>query len=170
MRIRLASPSDAEAIERIRIRGWQVAYRHVFPPDELDRLPVDWSRWAHTLAHPEPGFTCFVAEEDGALLGWTTVGPATDRDAFGEVHGLYVDPERWARGAGRGLLERGEAELARTWRHGVLWTLEDNPRTRRFYEAAGWRLDGLTSVFDRLGVKAPMVHYVKRLRSSTSRW
>ena len=24
----------------------------------------------------------------------------------------------------------------------ILWVLEDNPRTRRFYELAGWRLDG----------------------------
>jgi ribosomal protein S18 acetylase RimI-like enzyme len=36
--------------------------------------------------------------------------------------------------------------LARLRSHGfeeaVLWVLEDNPRTRRFYEQAGWRLDG----------------------------
>ncbi len=24
----------------------------------------------------------------------------------------------------------------------VLWVLEDNPRTRRFYELAGWHADG----------------------------
>jgi RimJ/RimL family protein N-acetyltransferase len=24
----------------------------------------------------------------------------------------------------------------------ILWVLEDNPRTRRFYELAGWRAEG----------------------------
>ena len=24
----------------------------------------------------------------------------------------------------------------------MLWVLDDNPRARRFYELAGWRLDG----------------------------
>ena len=43
--MRPATVADAEAIERIRIRGWQVGYRHVFPPEELDMQPVDWSRF-----------------------------------------------------------------------------------------------------------------------------
>jgi hypothetical protein len=36
--------------------------------------------------------------------------------------------------------------LGRLRSHGfgdaVLWVLEDNPRTRRFYELAGWHEDG----------------------------
>ena len=28
-----ATPDDAEAIERIRVRGWQVGYRHLYPPE-----------------------------------------------------------------------------------------------------------------------------------------
>jgi GNAT superfamily N-acetyltransferase len=168
--VRPATPQDAEAIERIRVRGWQVGYRHVFPPAELDRMTADASRWAESLAHPEPGFACFVAEEEGRVVGWAATGPSGDADdEVGELHGLYVDPDCWGRGAGRALLDRAEDELAGHWRHAVLWTLEDNPRTRRFYEAAGWRLDGLMGVFERLGVKAPLVRYVKRLRRSTSR-
>jgi GNAT superfamily N-acetyltransferase len=168
--VRPANPEDAEAIERIRVRGWQTGYRHVFPPERLDRLNVDWSRWAQSLADPVPGFMCFVAEAEGRVVGWASTGPANDADdAVGELHGLYVDPDCWGRGVGQALLERAEAELAQGWRHAVLWTLEDNPRTRRFYEAAGWRADGLTGIFEQLGVKAPLVRYVKRVRRSTSR-
>jgi len=39
----------------------------------------------------------------------------------------------------RELLERLQHER---FREAMLWVLEDNPRTRRFYERAGWRLDG----------------------------
>lgn len=67
--VRRATPEDAEAIERIRIRGWQVAYRHLFPPEELDRLPLEWSRWIESLTTPQPGFAAFVAEGGDGMLG-----------------------------------------------------------------------------------------------------
>ncbi len=174
MEIRLALADDADAIERIRIRGWQTAYRHVFPPEKLDALAVDAGRWRASLGDPGSPFTCLVGEEAGRVVGWITVGPAREaRRARGEVLGLYVDPGHWGRGAGRALLERGERELARSWDDAVLWTLADNPRTRRFYEANGWRPDGGTGVLERLGVAARVVRYRKRLRtrasSSTSR-
>jgi GNAT superfamily N-acetyltransferase len=167
MNVRPAVADDAEAIERIRIRGWQVAYRHLFPPEALDQLPVDWSRWLDWFADQPAGFTAFVAEDADGVVGWATVGPNAEHER-GELHGLYVDPERWSRGAGRVLLSRAEAELAETWDDAILWTLEDNPRTRRFYEAAGWRSDGTTGSFERLGVKAAIVRYAKLLTSSAS--
>jgi GNAT superfamily N-acetyltransferase len=168
MQVRLATRDDAEAIERIRIRAWQAAYRHVFPPEELDKLPLDWSRWLEWFADMPAGFAAFVAEDADGMLGWATIGPDGDK-RYGELHGLYVDSDRWSRGAGHALLARGEEELALTWNEGILWTLEDNPRTRRFYESAGWRTDGMTGTFERLGVTAPIVRYAKRLNSSASR-
>jgi GNAT superfamily N-acetyltransferase len=171
VRLRAANPDDADALERIRVRGWQIAYRHVFPPDELDAMPVDSSRWRESLTSGfEHDHACVVAEEDEEVVGWATFGSALDPDdRYGELRGLYVDPNRWGRGAGRALLERAEADLARSWDEAVLWTLEDNPRTRRFYEANGWRLDGMTGVFEKYRVKAPIVHYAKRLNRSASR-
>ena len=164
MQIRRATVADAEAIERIRIRGWQVGYRHIFPPEELDKLPVDWSRWFDWLTTAqETGQACFVAEDTDGMLGWSNVGPSAFPDHYGELHGLYVDPDRWGQGAGRELLARAEAWLAEQWDEAILWTLTDNPRARRFYEAAGWRLDGTIGSFDRLGVSAPVVRYAKRL-------
>ena len=170
MQLRAATVADAGEIERVRVRGWQVGYRHVFPPDQLDAIPVDVSRWVQWFSHgSEHGQTCALAEDAHGVLGWVTWGPSAVPDRFGEIHGLYVDPDRWGQGAGRALLARGEDELAQTWREAVLWTLADNPRTRRFYEAAGWRVDGETGTFERLGVRAPIVRYAKRLRSSESR-
>lgn len=118
---------------------------------------------------PTPGPRVFRRRVVGRDRRLATVGPSADPNRFGEVHGLYVDPDRFGEGAGRALLMRAEAELAQTWDDAILWTLEDNPRTRRFYEAAGWRADGMTGTFDRLGVRAPIVRYVKRVKSSTSR-
>jgi RimJ/RimL family protein N-acetyltransferase len=41
--------------------------------------------------------------------------------------------------------------------------LEDNPRARRFYELAGWRVDGTARPIEVLGVEVPEVRYEKSL-------
>ena len=169
MQLRRARPDDAEPIERIRIRGWQIGYRHVFPPEELDKLTVDWSRWRMQLDDPTWAQHCAVAEDDAGVIGWVTYGPSTSPEGLGVIYGLYVDPDHWDKGAGRALLGYAEEELTRLWDDAFLWTLAENPRTRRFYETAGWRADGTTGTFERLGVSAPTVRYAKRLNSSTSR-
>ena len=169
MEVRTASARDAESVERIRVRGWQVAYRHVLPPHELDAMPVDPSRWARRLARPPAGWSTFVAEEDGRVVGFASVGPSRDEGGIGELYAIYVDPDAWSTGAGRALIRCAEERLASEYAEATLWVLEDNPRARRFYEAAGWRPDGARKVEDRWGVAAAEVRYRKRLSSSTSR-
>ena len=167
--VRPATDADAEAIERIRIRGWQIAYRHVFRADELDRLPIDASRWRHNLVEPPRGNAAFVAEQDGRVLGWALVGPSRDVQGAGELYGLYVDPDMWSRGVGRALIRTAEERLAEEYDEAMLWVLDDNPRARRFYELAGWADDGGRSQFERRGFSAPQVRYRKRLTRARSR-
>jgi GNAT superfamily N-acetyltransferase len=168
MEIRQALPGDAEPIERIRIRGWQTAYRDAFPAADLDAMPVDPTRWEAFLAASGTPQRCYVCEREGRIAGWITIG-VSDRPAVGEIHGLYVDPDAWSHGVGRTLIGFGESELARDYANAVLWTLEVNARARRFYEAGGWTLDGTRASFDRFGVSASQVRYAKALSSSTSR-
>ena len=169
MDVRIAVGADAEAVERIRIRGWQAAYRHVFPPEELDRLQVDWARWKRQIETPPFGWTIFVAENDGVICGFAAAGPSRDGGSAGELYAIYVDPDAWSTGAGRALIERAEERLAETYDEAVLWVLDDNPRARRFYERAGWAPDGARKYELRLGVSALEVRYTKRLSKATSR-
>jgi GNAT superfamily N-acetyltransferase len=169
MHVRIAIGADAEAVERIRVRGWQTAYRHVFPSDGLDQLQVDAARWRRQIETPPPGWTVFVAEEDERILGFVAVGPSRDGTRGGELYAIYVDPDSWSSGVGRALIERAEERLAERYDHATLWVLDNNPRARRFYELAGWMPDGANKYEERLGVAALEVRYYKRLRSSTSR-
>jgi GNAT superfamily N-acetyltransferase len=162
--IRPAASNDSETIEAVRVRGWQVAYRHVFPAAELDALPVDGTRWRARIDKPPPGWATFVAVEDGAVVGFSCVGPSRDEHGLGELYAIYVHPAAWSTGAGRALLERAEEQLRGEYEVATLWVLEDNPRARRFYEAAGWTADGAQKAEDRLGVRAPEVRYRKELR------
>jgi len=165
MVVRDARPADAPAIERIRVRGWQVGYRHVFPTVELDALELDWTRWTHRIERPPAGWATFVVEGRGRTLGFASVGPSRDEVGVGELYAIYVDPDEWSRGAGRALIAHAEERLAQDYPEATLWVLEDNPRARRFYEAAGWGTDGARQTVERLGVSPPEVRYRKRVRA-----
>jgi GNAT superfamily N-acetyltransferase len=166
MLVRAATGADAEQIARVQERGWQVAYRHVFPAAELRRGGfIQASRWRDRLDHPPPGWSTFVAERDGLVVGFTSVGPSRDERGLGELYAIYVDPDEWSTGAGRALIERAEEQLRGDYEEVTLWVLEQNPRARRFYEHAGWAEDGERKAEARWGVRAPEVRYRKRFTS-----
>jgi ribosomal protein S18 acetylase RimI-like enzyme len=156
--IRPATPADAEALARVHVRTWQAAYTHLFPAERLAAISVERRAEQFRLYPP------IVAEENGEIVGFVSVGASRDPDADGELYAIYVDPAHWRTGVGRALIEAGEAQLgAEDRRDVVLWVLEDNPRARSFYEAAGWQLDGARRPIEFLGVEVPEIRFRKRL-------
>jgi GNAT superfamily N-acetyltransferase len=162
MQVRLARSADALAVETIRVRGWQAAYRHILPPAELDALEIDATRWRDRFDAPPAGWTTFVAELDTVVVGFASIGPSRDEQGLGELYALYVEPSAWLQGTGRKLIARAEEELARTYAAAALWVLTANVRARRFYERVGWQLDGAVKTQDRWGVEAEESRYRKR--------
>ena len=83
---------------------------------------------------------------DRAIRGFARTGPSPDPDLparAGEVHGLYVDPDRIGTGHGRRLFVHALADLVvRDLRPVVVWHFAANDRAARFYERAGLPLDG----------------------------
>jgi ribosomal protein S18 acetylase RimI-like enzyme len=163
--IRDARPEDAGAIAGVRRRGWQAGYAHVFPAEALAGMPVDGDRefWAGRLERNLPRAAVVVCELGGTVAGFASVGPARG-DAAGELYAIYVDPENWGAGLGQALIAAAEARLAEAgFAEAILWVLDDNPRARRFYEAAGWEADGGTKQDTFFGVEVTEVRYRKRL-------
>jgi GNAT superfamily N-acetyltransferase len=168
MQVRDATKADAEAIARVQERGWQIAYAHVFPVEELTQGGfIQPKRWRERLEHPPHGWSTFVVEEDVAVVGFVSVGPSRDERGIGELFAIYVEPESWSTGAGRALIGRAEERLRTEYGSATLWVLEDNPRARHFYERAGWSPDGARKAEERWGVRAPEVRYRKDLVSDT---
>ena len=164
--VRDARREDAAAIARVHTRSWQVAYAHLFPAEALAGISVErraaW--WAEWLPASRPRAAIIVAEVEGEVRGFASVGAARERDRLGELHAIYVDPDHWGAGLGRALIAEADERLrAADFDEAILWVLEDNPRTRRFYEAAGWSDDGGSKRETYLGTEVSVVRYRKRL-------
>ena len=163
--MRRATAEDAPTIAALHVETWRIAYAHAFPAEYLDGLSVDdrLGLWERTLVGD--AFDVFVAELEGSVAGFVSSGPADDDSAPGELFALYVLPDAWGNGLGRALLERAETALReRDYDAAALWVLEDNPRARRLYEAAGWTADGGRKRLVAGGAAAEVVRYRKQLR------
>jgi GNAT superfamily N-acetyltransferase len=149
-RIRGATQADARRLAEINVAGWSTAYRGIMPDEYLDALRVPDRETviaARLDASDRHGFFLAVDEKD-TIGAYVAVGLAcTDRaptpPATGEVFALYADPKLRGTGAGHQVHEAGLAHLIGAgFRHSVLWALERNIASRKFYEAHGWRPDG----------------------------
>lgn len=152
VRVRRARREDAGPIADVHVRTWQAAYRGQMPDDLLDHLDREGRArmWAEDIEVPEDRrVRVWVADADGRVVGFVATGPSrdddADRGAVAEVYAIYLLPEHWGQGIGRALLERAVAGMRDDgFAAATLWVLDTNARTRRFYEAAGWRTDGTT--------------------------
>lgn len=161
MLVRAAVPEDAEAIAVVHVRAWQAAYAHVFPPEKLTGLDVAARarQWQEGL---ESGWKVLVTDD---LSGFAGVGPSRDVDGEGELYAIYVAPEHWGTGRGRALMDAALAALREDgFEEATLWVLEDNPRARRFYQAAVWALDGAVKEDEFLDTPVREVRYRISLR------
>jgi GNAT superfamily N-acetyltransferase len=99
------------------------------------------------------------------VLGFATTGPARDddREGWGELYAMYVDPDSWGTGVGRALMAGARQRLVTIgFSDAVLWALAGNDRALRFYRADGWQPDGTQRRDERRG--AP----VDEIRCSTT--
>jgi GNAT superfamily N-acetyltransferase len=117
--------------------------------------------WRTGLARATPPAQTVVAVADGEIVGFAGIGVARDEPpGVGELYTIYVEPDAWGRGCGRALMAEMLSRLrAEGFSEAVLWVLEDNPRTRRFYELCGWAADGGMKEEEWLGTLVREVRY-----------
>ena len=157
LKIRLASPLDAGAIASIHVRCWQHAYRGFVPDTVLDALSVAAHEqlWRHALESGAAESRVWIAMDRGHVLGFCATGSSRDDGSTagtGEVGAIYLEPNRVGTGVGRALFEHAVNDLRERGFHtATLWVLRDNRLARRFYEVAGWQLDGAEQASSRGG-------------------
>lgn len=147
MIIRRVTEEDAGAYAACHIVCWQAAYRGIMTDEYLDiTLPSVFTveRCKKNLAEPG-GRLFYCAEEDGEMIGRLIFGKCHEEGLAdtGEIDAIYLLPEFWDRGYGKGMMEFAKDALRQMgYRQIILWVLKDNRRARRFYEKSGFVFDG----------------------------
>lgn len=107
-------------------------------------------------------------DEDGSLLGIATWRPARERGREGpeipvatHLGMLFVDPEAWGRGIGRGLLGAAEAAMRAAGLETARLNVAERNPARAFYASLGWEPAGPPEYSP--GLDLPLVPYEKRL-------
>jgi GNAT superfamily N-acetyltransferase len=162
--VREGVPGDERGIAHVRGRTWRAAYAHVFTSEQLETISEDDDAegWGRALREPPPRATTFVATRDDLIVGFAGLRSArSEKDPdLGELVAIYVLPVEWGAGVGRALMARVLTRLRESgFTEAILWVLEDNPRTRRFYERAGWHADGGVKEEEWLGTVVREVRY-----------
>jgi len=97
-------------------------------------------------------FTQAAVDPLTPAVGAGPLTPAGRTGEVGELYALYLLPAWWSAGVGRALMTSVlDALRGDRYRRVTLWVLADNARARRFYERAGFTLDGGTNVLTGLG-------------------
>lgn len=163
VRVREATAGDAHAIEMVRFLGWRNAYADLIPEPYFAAWDVQEEARRRAAHPPERGRRTFVAECEGAVVGYASAGPCRDPggDGLGEVWAIYVAPDALGRGAGRALMDACLDHL-RDHPVTVVWTLRDNPIAHPFYRRAGFVPDGATRDQHLGGVVLPEVRLTRQ--------
>ncbi|HEY3766768.1 MAG TPA: GNAT family N-acetyltransferase [Gaiellales bacterium] len=145
--VRAGVPADGVSIGALAARAWRSAYAGLLAPDVLDGLDAaqQGGEWHAYLSGLPARDRMWVTGAVGAITGFARTGPCQDPDvgaSTGEVHGLYVDPDRIGTGLGHSLFQHAVADLHERHAPVVVWHFAGNDRAARFYERAGFRLDG----------------------------
>jgi ribosomal protein S18 acetylase RimI-like enzyme len=167
---RRATPDDAPELAKVHVASLNKAYRGVVPDSHFRDFTIETrtERFRESLATRSE--ETYVAEQDGDVLGFLTLGeyrdPDVSRESTGEIWGIYLAPQYWRKGIGRLLSQKAETILAsRGHSEATLWVLERNDQARQFYEAMGFRTDGATKEVN-LGALIPAVRYRKKLKDA----
>ena len=148
--IRPGLPEDAAALAGVSARAFGATYRGIVPDPVLDEWIAEApTSWASAFANREPDGPgrIWVAERDGAVIGYATTSPGKDwwlppPDGAGELTNLYLDPAVIGSGVGRALYLHAARDLwARGFAPFVVWAFRDNRRAVRFYERMGLAID-----------------------------
>jgi N-acetylglutamate synthase-like GNAT family acetyltransferase len=158
--VRLAREADADEVVRIYVASWLAGFGDRMPEIAADAERIE--RWRATLAAARPPERWWVAERDGAVVGFAGVCPCRDPvdPRLGELDTIAVDPPAWRTGVGRALLAEAVAAVeAHGYAEAVLWTLAAYPLGESFYRRAGFAPTG------RVRRDGRQVQYGRRLRA-----
>ncbi|MDD4493711.1 MAG: GNAT family N-acetyltransferase [Eubacteriales bacterium] len=142
--IRLATPSDAPDMAEVHMRSWEVAYKDILPADFIREKNATRPE-LYKRVITEENENSYVIQYSGKTVGILKVAPPQDenlRDCY-ELHYIYLHPDYFRLGIGSQAMDFA-FDIARSFGKSgmVLWVLEKNIDSIKFYEKCGFVPDG----------------------------
>lgn len=144
MIIRPMRIEDSAGIARVHVTTWQTTYQGIVPDDYLNSLSIEKreQHWIHNLSTTPADVSGYVAENEsnGEIAGFIRGGKTRNPELpyRGELYAIYILQNYQRRGLGRLLIEALVKDLIKVGISDMLlWVLEANHASRRFYEALG---------------------------------
>lgn len=141
--IRPAEPADIDRLIDINITVWGTTYRGIVADAILDAMTPDSLRgkWERILQNTQTLNTlCFVAVVAGQVVGYVVCGKNREEEfQFDwQLYAIYLFKEHQGQGVGKQLFQHAvDAMRVKQVRSFILFVLEDNHPTRKFYESLG---------------------------------
>jgi phosphoribosylanthranilate isomerase len=141
IRLRRATPADAEALARVHVQAWRETYTGQVPDTVLSELDAAGRAavWREAVGRATQ---VQLAVLDGEIVGFGASRPQPDPSLpfAGEISAIYVLRRAQGAGVGRMLMAAMARDLLeRGLRSASLWVLETNAGAQRFYHVLGGR-------------------------------
>ena len=145
LRIRRATPADADALSAIGVRTFVDTFGHLYPPEDLQAfLHNSHTEAVYARYLADPAYALWVLENDTGVHGYALAGPVQlphpdAQPGDGELKRLYVDKALHNAGWGGKLFEEALAWLERDGPR-TLWisVWSENHGAQRFYARHGF--------------------------------
>lgn len=160
IRTREAKPTDFATVAAMHYPVWRQSWNGILATYLLDMIasPKRWAKESYPLNLKRSGWSMWIAESRGQILGMTLFGPDLSNPDHIQIDALYVTQESQHLGIGGRLLNKAlqicpSADM-------ILWCAEKNHKARGFYERKNFQVDGRTFIWKPLpGVSVPHVGY-----------
>ena len=164
--VRQATMNDAMRIAEIVIYGWRFAYADLISETVLYKTLSVVKRYNALIDVINGDHGYYVFEEGEIVKGVFLVGDSReegDTEETLELVAIYVEPAFKFQGIGSKLIKACEIIAnTRDKKEIKLWVLEDNIKSRKFYEKHGFECLTLTKKIDQLGLNE--IRYMKKLK------
>jgi ribosomal protein S18 acetylase RimI-like enzyme len=162
-----ATVKDADAIAKIHVDSWRIAYVDIFDPQWLAEMSIAnrAERWVHNLNSDES--ETHLVRIDEKIVGFVSLGKCRDVGSVstcGEIWAMYIAPENWRVGIGKQLMAYAiDCLQIQGFDSVLLRVLCDNARGIDFYESCGFsRKIGSEELIETGGRKVKEIAYERK--------
>lgn len=160
IRIREAKPKDFARVAAMHYPAWRQSWSGIVPAHVLDMIgtPKHWVDTQYPTTLKRGGWSMWVAETKGQMLGMIIFGPDLSNPNHIHIDALYIADDHQRGGIGSQLLNKA----LRTYPDNdiILWCADKNQKARNFYEKKDFTIDDRTYNWKPLpGVNVPHVGY-----------